>query len=75
VQQPVSVVIAGTLAGVAGGIWTSRLLVATIPRLPAADAVVLSYATTAIVVVTLSARYLPARRAATAAPAAVLRRE
>jgi predicted permease len=73
VRQGMIVAAAGLVVGLAASVGTTRLLGSLLYGLSPLDAVTFGGAAAALVVATLLANWIPARRAATADPLAVLR--
>ena len=65
----------GTAIGLAGAFWVTRLLASVLPELPAGDPRVIGLVAILLVVITLIACWLPARRAARVDPMIALRSE
>jgi len=73
VRQGLAVAAVGVLVGMAGVIGTSRLLGAFLFSVAPTDPLTIGTATALILIVAAAACYIPARRAALANPAEVLR--
>ena len=67
--------VVGTALGIVGGYAVARLLESLIPTLPTRDPVAFAAVTLALIVVSLMACYLPARRATKVDPTVALRNE
>ena len=74
-KQGIVLTLAGSVAGLAGGLGLWRLLASLTPNLPPAEIGVVLATATVMMAVALAAIYIPARRAATISPMRVLRHE
>jgi ABC-type antimicrobial peptide transport system permease subunit len=74
-KQGVILTCVGALIGLAGGIGLGRVLAASIPRLPAPEIALVAGTTAMMIVVAVTAMYIPARRASKTSPMLVLRHE
>jgi predicted permease len=74
-KQGVALTLVGGAAGLAGGLGLSRVLASLMPRLPAPELVLLLGTAALMIVVALTAMYIPARRASKTSPMLALRHE
>jgi len=74
-KQGVVLTLVGGAAGLVGGFGLSRLLASLIPRLPSPEMALVLGTAALMIVVALTAMYIPARRAAQISPMLALRHE
>lgn len=74
-KQGIALTLAGAVAGLIGGLGLGRLLAAIMPRLPAAEMSLVVAIAAVMVLIALTAMYIPARRASRVNPMIALRHE
>jgi ABC-type antimicrobial peptide transport system permease subunit len=74
-KQGVALTLVGGAAGLAGGFGLSRVLASLMPRLPSPELALMLGTAAVMIVVAMTAMYIPARRASKISPMLVLRHE
>jgi ABC-type antimicrobial peptide transport system permease subunit len=74
-RQGVALTLAGTVAGLIGGLGLARLLAAIMPRLPSPETLLVVTIAVGMTLIALLAMYIPARRASKISPMIALRHE
>jgi putative ABC transport system permease protein len=74
-RQGVALTLAGTVAGLIGGLGLARLLAAIMPRLPSPETLLVVTIAVGMTLIALLAMFIPARRASKISPMIALRHE